>query len=143
MNAYDRATFSSLISSMWLVHGREIDEVTLVMYWDALEDLDLAEVEKAVKHFTREGGEHPPKPATLRHHLRPSNFGQPLESKDTAVLLLSALPAITADEARALAGHHNRSRVINLAHAAAIGDPNALRMLREEAARLAGPRRIA
>lgn len=65
MERADSAEFALLIEAMAAAFGREADEATITGYWMGLEDMDIADVRKAMGRAVRENT-HMPRPAELR-----------------------------------------------------------------------------
>lgn len=71
MDDKEKPEFGARILAIGLLYEKQITKVVIDLYWTALRDLELAEIEKALQTHMRDPdkGRFMPKPADLRGHV--------------------------------------------------------------------------
>ncbi|HFV9295575.1 TPA: DUF6475 domain-containing protein [Serratia fonticola] len=80
MNDTEKPKFAQSMAAIGEIYGREISEVVVGIYWNALKIYEMAEVQKAFQGHTRDtdNGQFFPKPADLIRHIEGSKDGRAL-----------------------------------------------------------------
>ncbi|MGM7969266.1 hypothetical protein ACS77P_00230 [Yersinia enterocolitica] len=80
MNDTEKPKFAQSMAAIGEIYGREISEVMVGIYWNALKIYENAEVQKAFQGHTRDtdNGQFFPKPADLIRHIEGSKDGRAL-----------------------------------------------------------------
>ena len=72
----DQFKFQAVMASLGEVYGREISKPLASLYWDALKDLPIEEVQVSAKLWIKNGKRFP-RPAELRERLKESVAAEP------------------------------------------------------------------
>jgi hypothetical protein len=69
MTDTDRPAFLKLMQRLGVTFNRQIDDAVLMVFWDALDDLKIEDLDDAARDWCREGDRFPV-PANLREGVR-------------------------------------------------------------------------
>ncbi len=82
MNEGEKPQFAQSMTAVGEIYGREISEIMVGIYWNALKNYEMTDVQKAFQGHTRDtdNGQFFPKPADLIRHIDGNKDGKALRA---------------------------------------------------------------
>uniref|UniRef100_UPI0036DF8CE0 hypothetical protein n=1 Tax=Photorhabdus sp. RM322S TaxID=3342825 RepID=UPI0036DF8CE0 len=82
MNDIEKSQFAKSMAAVGEIYGREISEIMIGIYWNALKNYAMADVQRAFQRHTRDtdNGQFFPKPADLIRHIEGNKDGKALQA---------------------------------------------------------------